>query len=336
MDKFVKWYAQRNGRLHFFFIKTNYVLGSDWVGPLPRKTFAQAMTIDSDGDAAYIIDGWGSDTNSNVYKIQIPKNLCSLWPNRQCLTVPDCAYCSNKDDQADQEIKNETCYSITQECPLQDLVNYTKYTNQARVCTGQLLANCHDLKDCATCLQVPDCQWCDNLCNSNKTCAGNSLNNTLECPQNTCLATDCIQCHQLKGCEWNNAENKCILAGKLEKNSFAVCNSPCMHYNSCSTCLDVKDCLWSTQLNECFSQSYLRVYCAGGVCGLVLYQNEKQYCPEPCESFTQCSTCLKHFHCGWCDVPGLNGQGVCTDGSNDRPLAGTCDQVFTDNKDILV
>lgn len=87
---------------------------------MPRKTYAQSMTIDTDGSAIYVIGGWGSDTKCTVYKIQIPKNICSLWPNRLCLTVPDCAYCAIK---LDNEIKKETCHSINQECPLEDVVN---------------------------------------------------------------------------------------------------------------------------------------------------------------------------------------------------------------------
>lgn len=124
--------------------------------------------------------------------------------------------------------------------------------------------------------------------------------------------------------------------GKEEKNAIAVCNFPCMHYSTCSTCLEVADCRWSSQLDECISASYQSMYCAGGVCGLVLQTDDRQYCPEPCKSFTQCSTCLTHVHCGWCAVPGLNGQGVCTEGSNDRPMSGTCTDVFKENKDLLV
>lgn len=216
----------------------------------------------------------------------------------------------------------------------------TLSTNQARNCTGQLFSNCRDLDDCSSCLQVSECQWCNDMCISNKTCPGNSITNLLECPQTKCLATDCVQCHQLKGCEWNKTKEQCISVdnsgSKIEKHSFATCGPPCSHFNSCSTCLDAKECHWSAQLTECFSHYYVPAYCAGGVCGLVLNSHEKQYCPEPCESFNQCSTCLKHFHCGWCSIPDSNGQGICTDGSNERPLSGTCARVFEENKNVFV
>lgn len=116
-----------------------------------------------------------------------------------------------------------------------------------------------------------------------------------------------------------------------EINAVAQCPQPCSIYSSCSTCLEVADCHWSTQFDECLSTSYQDIYCAGGVCGLVLQAEDRQYCPEPCNTFTQCSSCLKHAHCGWCALPGLGGKGVCTEGSNEKPMIGTCDDVYFEN-----
>lgn len=62
------------------------------------------------------------------------------------------------------------------------------------------------------------------------------------------------------------------------------------------------------------------MYCAGGVCGLVLTKADKNKCPAPCGTFDQCSECLHHSHCGWCALEGANGQGVCAEGSIDSPL----------------
>lgn len=77
--------------------------------------------------------------------------------------------------------------------------------------------------------------------------------------------------------------------------------------------------------------TYQDVYCAGGVCGLVLQAEDKEHCPEPCNTFTQCSSCLKHAHCGWCALPGLSGEGVCTEGSNEKPMLGTCLDIFVES-----
>ena len=114
---------------------------------------------------------------------------------------------------------------------------------------------------------------------------------------------------------------------KGQEASPKVCPAPCMHYNTCGSCLETAHCRWSTQLDECISAAYQPAYCAGGVCGLVLQADDKQYCPAPCSSFTQCSDCLVHAHCGWCAGPG-NGEGICTEGSNDRPMHGTCNDVY--------
>lgn len=60
-----------------------------------------------------------------------------------------------------------------------------------------------------------------------------------------------------------------------------------------------------------------------------------EYCPEPCAVFKQCSTCLKHSHCGWCslDTNSITGQGLCTEGSleapSDHPAGGTCEMLYT-------
>lgn len=121
-----------------------------------------------------------------------------------------------------------------------------------------------------------------------------------------------------------------------EANAVSICPQPCINYSTCSSCLLAADCHWSTQLDECISASYQDIYCAGGVCGLVLQAEDNQYCPEPCNTFTQCSSCLKHAHCGWCPQPNKNGEGICTEGSNEKPMAGSCKDVFLEDNIKLV
>lgn len=83
------------------------------------QTYAQAMTIEPDGDAAYVIGGWGTDTQSTVLRIELPSDLCNLWPKKNtCLRIPGCAYCSNK---VENEILSEICHTNTNDCPLQTL-----------------------------------------------------------------------------------------------------------------------------------------------------------------------------------------------------------------------
>lgn len=125
-----------------------------------------------------------------------------------------------------------------------------------------------------------------------------------------------------------------LVVEEQEVNSVSVCPQPCINYSSCTSCLQAADCRWSTKLNECISASFQSIYCAGGVCGLVLQADDRQYCPEPCNAFTQCSTCLKHAHCGWCSA--FDGNGKCTEGSNERPMLGTCDDVYMERDEMLV
>lgn len=146
------------------------------------------------------------------------------------------------------------------------------------------------------------------------------------------------------------------------------CEKRCSEHKNCKSCLKGtgaeggwRECRWSTRLNEvryivlispngisplfahisracpqCISPSYQPLYCAGGVCGLVLRHVDAEHCPEPCSVFKQCSTCLKHSHCGWCSLDAFNitGQGICTEGSLeappgfDHPAGGTCEMLY--------
>lgn len=198
----------------------------DRIGTLPGHTFAQAMTIEADGDAAYVIGGWGSDSQCSVYRIELPADLCALWPTKStCLHVPGCGYCANEQDDS---VIEELCHSNTKDCPLGNsgytqgtfykrtnlLLLYVMYissvtkTNAGKVCHGPVLyGDCKLFHNCTTCVQATGCNWCDNMCLSNKTCQVNSLS---QCPYSQCLATDCVQCHQLPGCDWSYSKRRCV------------------------------------------------------------------------------------------------------------------------------
>lgn len=97
----------------------NIILGLQRIGSSPRHTFAQAMTIEPDGDAAYIIGGWGTDSQCSVYRIELPENLCSLHPTKHsCLQSPGCGYCAS---QHENSVIDEVCHSNTKECPIGNL-----------------------------------------------------------------------------------------------------------------------------------------------------------------------------------------------------------------------
>lgn len=93
------------------------ILGIDRVGSTPGQTFAQAMTIEPDGDAAYVVGGWGSDSQCSVYRIDLPADLCSLSQAKDnCLHIPGCAYCSIEDDEG--VIGAVACHNNSGRCPI--------------------------------------------------------------------------------------------------------------------------------------------------------------------------------------------------------------------------
>ncbi|KAJ8978062.1 hypothetical protein NQ317_015869 [Molorchus minor] len=304
------------------------------VGPFPTQSYAQAMTIEPDGDAAYVIGGWGIDTQSTVLKLELPVDLCNIWPKRfNCLRIPGCGYCSYIMNEI---IVSEMCHTNIDDCPLVAIGNSSKVTNQGKICTpfSMSVNNCSIVDDCTMCIKTNYCTWCQGKCISNGTICSTHFS---ECPYNKCVATDCVQCHQMSGCNWSYSRRECIqINQEQEENAVSVCPQLCIKYSTCTSCLEATDCRWSTQLDECISASYQSIYCAGGVCGLVLQAEDRQYCPEPCNSFTQCSSCLRHAHCGWCAKPDLSGEGICTEGSNERPMSTTCETIYFQNSNILL
>lgn len=206
------------------------------VGDYPTQTYAQAMTLELNSDAIYVIGGWGTDIQCSVLQIKLPLDLCSLWLNRSCIKIPECEYCAL---EFDNSTMLESCFSGTKQCPLEDIVNTKKHLNRARSCTGQLQNECSEMKHCTTCTQVPECQWCDGMCLKNKTCSGVSFTSVEQCPLNECRATDCIQCSQLSGCEWDNTTLQCYackLFILLKVYTYVVSNFIYLHLRSI-TCM---------------------------------------------------------------------------------------------------
>lgn len=76
------------------------------------------MTIEPDGDAIYVIGGWGIDTQSTVLRIELPIDLCNLWTSRfNCSKIRGCGYCANK---IEDQIIAEICHSNNMDCPLEE------------------------------------------------------------------------------------------------------------------------------------------------------------------------------------------------------------------------
>ncbi|XP_075992325.1 multiple EGF like domains 8 [Anticarsia gemmatalis] len=207
---------------------------------------------------------------------------------------------------------------------------------------------CRWCESCAA--AVGECVPTDESCTSMKCNAGTTyISNSDYCPELRCAASDCEKCVS-NDCTWSRhavregqltriSEDSaelfnwtCALIEEPGRTSLRPigreeCPSRCHLYDDCQSCLSsdggeggFAECRWATYLGKCISPAYQPVYCAGGVCGLVLTKADKSKCPAPCGTFEQCSECLHHSHCGWCALQGANGDGVCSEGSIDAPL----------------
>ncbi|XP_046676550.1 multiple epidermal growth factor-like domains protein 8 isoform X2 [Homalodisca vitripennis] len=222
--------------------------------------------------------------------------------------------------------------------------------------------------------EPPVCKWCGKCsrarcvpatadCDRDNKCR--VVTNVTQCAETQCAASDCNKCHALGNCLWTRQamltteqgvkvtedpiyDWSCVtqeFTSRISipmKTSSAVCPARCSEHKDCDSCLTSQgaeggwhECHWSVELNECVAPSYQPLYCAGGTCGLVLSGGSNEHCPQACKSYKQCSTCLRHAHCGWCSLDGTNstGQGVCYEGSLDRPASGpekeTCDALYS-------
>lgn len=229
--------------------------------------------------------------------------------------------------------------------------------------------NCSAFHSCESCTavwsshgeKIPACRWCsegsttgrcipamDSRCSPYNTLVDASD----KCPATVCSG-DCQTCLD-RGCHWTSTDgqqwtcsNALTLFSHAEVNETKLCPQRCESFKNCSSCLSASgvsdggytDCRWSTQLQACISPSYQPMWCVGGTCGLVLTPDEIGSCPEPCNAYTQCWTCLRHAHCGWCSKNNTEGDGVCTEGSlesppSEYPAASTCDIIYASQKNL--
>lgn len=329
------------------------------IGNLPPPSYAQAMTMDHESGAIYVVGGWDGSSKSRVTRINIPSDLCDLWSSSKplCLNFMGCSYCSFSQTMPNKIISR--CHNSDRR-NVCNFNNGTVLMNSGIACDSKLISNrnCTMFSSCTECLamwphenQTP-CKWClkdrfNGICTGAGTNCSDSYSNNLtlidQCPGIKCAATDCHSCALIENCSWAFMDSQwlCLSNQTVEKKNLKVvdvCPLKCSSFKNCSSCLSAVTseagysvCRWSTSLNECLSPSYQSIYCIGGVCGLVLTSLDKQYCPEPCKAYKQCSTCLKHAHCGWCSK-NSEGDGVCTEGSlespTEYPAASTCDIIY--------
>ncbi|XP_063697443.1 multiple epidermal growth factor-like domains protein 8 [Culicoides brevitarsis] len=349
---------------------------TDIIGEIPTSTYAHAMTIDADSSSIYVVGGWDGSINARVVKINIPVDICSLWSRSKssCRHYMGCSYCAIKPltefGSHCYSSGNSGVCSVTNDSNA--LIAY----NSGASCDLEWIErrNCSSFTTCSECLATwpvhsangeasQVCQWFESVDGAGSKCVSTSLINCTgtkcgtnpvtkvdQCPSLQCIANDCASCNSQKDCVWasDGHSQQCINAStpyfKRKLDVMTSCPAKCDVNKNCSACLTAlsseggyDDCHWSTELGVCMSQSYQPVICAGGLCGLVLTPEEKDYCPESCEAFDQCQTCLRHAHCGWCAKEGTEGEGLCTQGSMaEHPAKSTCDLLFAATKNVTL
>ncbi|ALC38654.1 CG7466 [Drosophila busckii] len=337
------------------------------LGRLPVASYAEAAAADIDTGVVYAIGGWdGSASSSHVTRIQLPDDLCQLWSEggkSLCRHYMGCSYCTVELTYSNSSY----CHTETGE----DLtscnnINGPFSTNKGPACNSKWLAarNCSSFNTCGDCLahwpshsSLPAvCKWCDE-CGIRGRCVPTSVSclrgsaycrqessiaDLNECPLPPCYQLNCERCLQQRpGCQWARnelAHVECIASELVTLNGYQLvqqCPAACHTYSNCSSCLQ-SQCKWSTMLSVCLEPSVQPLFCAGGVCGLVLAPHEQARCPAPCHVYTQCASCLEHAHCGWCARQGYNGDGVCTQAAleqrQEHPSSSTCDLIYNQTR----
>ncbi|XP_055375614.1 multiple epidermal growth factor-like domains protein 8 isoform X2 [Condylostylus longicornis] len=319
------------------------------IGNLPSYTYGEGMTIDQETKSVYIVGGWDGTSQSRVTKIQLPEDLCQLWSSTKavCRHHIGCSFCNITNDAMESthfcfRNGNNICHGR------EGTLSY----NHGALCDASWIArrNCSTFSACSACLafwplheeSTSVCQWCESYNTEGKCLPAN-----IECPNSQgynksitinklekclpeCQKLDCETCSLYSDhCQWAVVKDirvtECIKKELIEKNfgNYKVltkCPMKCEEFKSCKSCLSIESenylsCKWSTALHACINPNIQPLYCAGGVCGLVLdSMKDIDQCPSSCYFHNQCSLCLRHANCGWCSKEGSNGDGVCVEG----------------------
>lgn len=175
---------------------------------------------------AYVVGGWGSESQYKVTRISLPEDLCEFWSKSKyrCLQYQGCGFCSS--EHAGQSLKH--CLSnsrqISEQC---ESSTGTVSTHNGKSCDLLTSLQCSQLNDCQKCLTVSTCQWCPSCDGGRGSCkpAGETcprpeqckeedapqpiLHNEV-CPHTDCYATDCRTCASMPGCYWTRGKYNCI------------------------------------------------------------------------------------------------------------------------------
>ncbi|CAG2100157.1 unnamed protein product [Medioppia subpectinata] len=263
-------------------------------GQPPDPAVALSATIQDYN--LYIFGGTNGQTNGNLYRLSLPKDLCQLFSHSRlgCLRHIGCSYCSVYENGLNKTFCYSQDLSIPQSCYNPKGASEVA---QGTSCGYELLErrSCYQYKTCIDCVAIwptygsskQVCQWCSNCQSGRCIPIGASCERephcTLQprvitsgqlCPLRSCLASDCQKCGSIGGCMWTRQ----VLRSELGRT------------------LNVKPIFdWTCVQNI-----------PQDVTSILVESMPPLSCPARCSRFTNCSTCLEsaggeggHHSCSW-------------------------------------
>lgn len=205
---------------------------------------------------------------------------------------------------------------------------------------------CGYYSNCLHCLSSSSCAWCELT----ESCVSRSLDQRESCSIGndfqylTLHSTKCKNCSNFiscedcvnttSNCEWWVEDARCSRRGRSLRAAKQLkdCPVPCYQRNDCSSCLnDHGRCVWCKSTQTCFSFSVYTSEYQFGMCrewlDQVSYitsttasqeswthveQNENKC--KSCDSYTNCTSCLRTLSCGWCYDKENPIDGMCLSG----------------------
>ncbi|XP_011762843.2 multiple epidermal growth factor-like domains protein 8 isoform X1 [Macaca nemestrina] len=331
------------------------------VGPPVEESVAHAVA--AVGGRLYISGGFGGVALGRLLALTLPPDPCRLLSSPEaCNQSGACTWCHGACLSGDQAHRlgcgGSPCSPMPrspEECRRLRTCSECLARHPRTLQPGDGEASAPRCKWCTNCPEGA-CIGRNGSCTSENDCrinqrevfwAGN-------CSEAACGAADCEQCTREGKCMWTRqfkrtGETRRILSVQptydwtcfshsllnvspmpVESSPPLPCPTPCHLLPNCTSCLDSKGadggwqhCVWSSSLQQCLSPSYLPLRCMAGGCGRLLRGPES--CSLGCAQATQCASCLRRPHCGWCAWGGQDGGGRCMEGGLSGPRDGlTC------------
>jgi len=254
---------------------------------------------------------------------------------------------------------NELCIQGNSSGPF-DALCKSWYFGQNSTCSD---IKCDDFSgDCFSCAAQTKCGFCNSTtCVAGNqtgpehgTCSSYIFNATSTCGEEKLNCSGHGTCESCTGdkserCGWCSSSRLCMeydpnesgqpIGQSCEVWKPKTCILSCFDFKDCSSCQSNSNCGWcNTTL--CTEGSNSGPLLESIVCELWGFNN----CPYDCTALNvdQCTTCINHNECGWCDLGGagsdciqLTNASTCTGTFSNgtcQPLSYQCDEFTTCNQ----